>query len=192
MTRKPKVRRERPFDYVPDDDEDWWPLDRPSAVELLQSALLRHEAGLKKASWGAPITDDGTVSVRFPIEVWRVILDCALKGMHKGQGPSRPPLSRGDKVRREAIYADARKRKKELMALRQLLLSINRDLAARNISASDARKRKNELLAKYKITEEGKVTTTEDCEQQAAEEAQELGETRYAIKLSVSTIRRMM
>lgn len=173
-----------------EDDEDWWPLDRPSAVELLRSAVHRYEAGLK-ASWASPIyTDDGMLSVRLPIGVWKLILDCALKGMHRGQGRHRPPLSRGDKIQREAIYAGARNRKKQLMALRRLLLSINRDLAARNISATDARERKKELLVKYKIEDEGYVKTTEDCEHQAAEEAQELGEKRYRIKLSEATIRR--
>ena len=51
-----------------------------------------------------------------PIEVARAILDCALKGMHKGQGKRRPRLSHGDKLRRQAIIAFARKRKSELQA----------------------------------------------------------------------------
>jgi hypothetical protein len=150
-----------------DDDQDWWlPLDRPSAVELLQSALLRY------VSWRSPITDDPMFSVRLPIEVWRIILDCALKGMHKGEGRHRPPLTHGDKVRREAIYAFAGKRARE-----------EKELLA---------KRQKELLAKRQIAAEGEITTTEECEQKAAKEAQDLAQERYNWKVSISTIRKWM
>jgi hypothetical protein len=180
-----------------DDDEDWWPLDRPNAVELLQTVVNRYEARLKPP-WRSPLhaddgmlsvslpikvwqvildsaltihTDDGMLSVSLPIKFWRFILDSALKGMHKGQR-HRPPLTRGDKARREVVAAFGRKRKIELMA--------------------DARKRNKELLAKRKIPEEGEITTTEDCEEQAAKDAQELAQERYSIKLKISTIRKWM
>jgi len=154
-----------------DDDEDWWPLDRPNAVELLQTVVNRYEARLKPP-WRSPLhADDGMLSVSLPIKFWRFILDSALKGMHKGQR-HRPPLTRGDKARREVVAAFGRKRKIELMA--------------------DARKRNKELLAKRKIPEEGEITTTEDCEEQAAKDAQELAQERYSIKLKISTIRKWM
>jgi hypothetical protein len=88
---------------VEDDGENPWAADRQSAVEFLDLAVIRHRR---------PNASDARI--KLPLDVARLVLDCAKLGLHKGQGRRRPPLTHGDKLRQQAIAAWCKRRKAKL------------------------------------------------------------------------------
>jgi hypothetical protein len=92
--------------FTPEDEDEWFRLrtvDRQNAVELLQLELRL-----------ARIRGDATVTL--PRDLLDIIGDCALKGLYKGQGRQRPRLSYGVRLRQQAVFLWAKRRKAELRA----------------------------------------------------------------------------
>jgi hypothetical protein len=78
--------------------------ERQNAVDFLELEIL------EKKRWrrGQPF-DETTVSITLPLPVARIVLACAKDGLHKGQGRRRPALTRGEHLRRQNIYYEARR-----------------------------------------------------------------------------------
>jgi hypothetical protein len=74
-------------------------MNRKDAVEYLDHQIFRRErySGRKLDQSGATVT--------LPLDVARVVLDCARLGMRKGMGRGSPPLSYDDHLIRDSIVA---------------------------------------------------------------------------------------
>jgi hypothetical protein len=81
-----------------------WASDRRSAVAVLEMEIARRNA---RGSENA---------VSLPLDIARLVLECAKAGMHKGQGRRRPHDGYAVKQQKKAIAAYAKQRKAELFA----------------------------------------------------------------------------
>lgn len=95
-------KRNKNVTATDDDGPGPWAGDRQSAVEVLRIEIARREAR------------GSETEITLPLEIARLILECAKKGVHKGQGRGRPRDSRGDKLKKQAIVSWALERKAKL------------------------------------------------------------------------------
>jgi hypothetical protein len=119
-------------------------LDRASAVELLDFELFRATVLTPKRT-GKQIADDATVTL--PIDVARLVLDCAQKGLRKGEGRGARRHTRDEQLQRQGIVAWARQRKKRLQAADNTLTAVEAELQAAEEAQTLARKRFSIRLA---------------------------------------------
>jgi hypothetical protein len=115
-----------------DDDNDEWPRDPASAIELLELHLIHQH-------W-----NPNPETVAIPRDAAQIILQCAQKGLHKGRGRRGVSLSHGDKMRRDSVVLWAEERKAELQAA-------NSDLSDAEAKRQAAAEASRLLYDRYKI-----------------------------------------
>jgi hypothetical protein len=102
-----------------EEQDRWWAASPKDAVEYLETKIWRCDLKALRHyhDTGRPFdqTDD---TVTLSLDAARLLLDCARKGMHKGQGRRRPSLSRWDRKIRDGWFAWARRRKAKLIDTR--------------------------------------------------------------------------
>jgi hypothetical protein len=110
-----------------------------------------------------PVDQLAALTITLPLATAYLVLECAQRGMRKGQGRGNIPLSEDERHNREDIIAWARRRKAELIATRHPSI----------------------------LNDHGRPSATE-AEAKAAEEASDYGFDRYRVRPAKSTIIRGM
>jgi hypothetical protein len=137
--------------------------DRESAVEWLQSELRFVDRTTK----GAPASE---YSVSLPYDVAVLVLECARKGLRKGQGRGgNRRRGRFSQLRRMAVIWWAKSRKAELVA--------------------EAEQQRAEQRQSRRAR---RPSSRADLELEAAREASDYAHKRYGLNLAVGTIKREM
>jgi hypothetical protein len=91
-----------------DGSDNWedWAKDRRSAVTLLRMEIDRIRKYKPDEKWR---------KIELPDDIWTVILEASIDGIHKGGGRRRPPISHVEQLKQNAVVAFGRKRKRELI-----------------------------------------------------------------------------
>jgi hypothetical protein len=85
------------------------------AVEYLAHQIFRRNvAAQRHQRYGGRARDQSEDTVTLPLDVARLVLACALKGMHKGMGRGSLSLSRDDRLIRDSIVAWTRRERKRI------------------------------------------------------------------------------
>jgi hypothetical protein len=131
----------------------WYAARPKDAVEYLELEILRHDHSAHRhlRDIGQP-EDQTDATVTLPLDVARLVLACAQKGMRKGQGRRRPALSHMDRVTRAGIVAWARHRKAELIAAKDPSILING-----RPSAAEAEKKAAKEACQFAIDRDGLI-----------------------------------
>ena len=198
-------------------DENPWAQNRQNAVEYLRHQIFRRDLTAKRhQKRTGEVFDQTDDAITLPLDVARLVLDCAEAGKYKGQGKGGKLLSYFAGKRRDAVIVFGKGRKAELYEAaihgirkengtyhaRICVDGCRMDLGAfptlKDAAAAyeSAKKQSTPVLEGsgfLAIAFDGGVPPTmNECEDLAAEEARAFAWKRYGLNMAIKTIKNSM